>query len=296
MADAPVVGVAAIAGRDVEKAVRAEADPVAVVIELRPVDRGDLAHGGRGPPRRDRPRRPCTPRSRWCATTRSACRDRPSSGSARCRRRRTCRCWRSPGGTRARAGPSRRTQATDRMILWRMSRNGSPRISPSGAQNPDQADLLGDEAAIVACRLHHHHRRGQPRCRLLQIDRDISVRGRPGRRQSDHDPAPKLNLIAHSSLVASSDLPSCDRPDSSPAWPPERSFAEDAATGTRQRNGRPHRDRPKAIVSGWGERCGTPYIPFLAKDLKAVVTIDPTDRARQTREQRHHDRTNSPRN
>ena len=41
VADAPVVGVAAVAGRDVEIAVRAKADPVAVVIELRPVDRGD---------------------------------------------------------------------------------------------------------------------------------------------------------------------------------------------------------------------------------------------------------------
>ena len=41
MADAPVVGVAAVAGRDVEHAVLAEADPVAVVVELRPVDRGD---------------------------------------------------------------------------------------------------------------------------------------------------------------------------------------------------------------------------------------------------------------
>ena len=41
MADAPVIGVAAITGGDVEHAVRAETDPVAIVIELRPVDRRD---------------------------------------------------------------------------------------------------------------------------------------------------------------------------------------------------------------------------------------------------------------
>ena len=41
VADAPVIGVAAIARGDVEHAVRTEIDPVAIVIELRPVDLGD---------------------------------------------------------------------------------------------------------------------------------------------------------------------------------------------------------------------------------------------------------------
>ena len=49
VADAPVVGVAAVTGRDVEHAVRPEADPVTVVIELRPVElRDDALHGSVG--------------------------------------------------------------------------------------------------------------------------------------------------------------------------------------------------------------------------------------------------------
>ena len=43
VADAPVVGVAAVAHRDIQHAVRAEIDPVAVMVELRPMDRRDDA-------------------------------------------------------------------------------------------------------------------------------------------------------------------------------------------------------------------------------------------------------------
>ena len=45
VADAPVVGITAVTGRHVQHAVRAEADPVAVVVELRPdeVDAGCAA-------------------------------------------------------------------------------------------------------------------------------------------------------------------------------------------------------------------------------------------------------------
>jgi len=45
VADAPVVGVAAVAHRDVEHLVGAEADPVTVVVELRPRGRGQDALG-----------------------------------------------------------------------------------------------------------------------------------------------------------------------------------------------------------------------------------------------------------
>ena len=114
VADAPVVGVAAVTGRDVELAVRPETDPMAVVVELRPVDGADDGLGVLVRPCSGRPRTPCTPRRHWYATTRTSSRGLPGSWCACCRRRRTCRWSRSPDGTRCRADPSRRSPPKDR--------------------------------------------------------------------------------------------------------------------------------------------------------------------------------------
>ena len=50
-------------------------------------------------------------------------------------------------------------------------------------QDSDQADLLSDEAPVVARRLHHHHRRGQARSHLFQIDGYVGI----GRRAEHHN-------------------------------------------------------------------------------------------------------------
>ena len=80
------------------------------------------------------------------------------------------------------------------------------------AQNPDQAALLGDEAAIVACRLHHHHGCGQTRCRLLQIDRNIGMRWRPAGRQHDRDTRSQTPPHRRPPCCKV-DPPGCERPD-----------------------------------------------------------------------------------